>query len=247
MLLKVHNLTKKFNGREILKSVDFEVDQGEVVVIIGPSGSGKTTMLRNLNFLERADQGELEFDGEKIDLSKPSHHQIVDVRKNTAMVFQNYNLFRNKTATQNISEGLIYGHGVNEKKAEKIANQKLKDLGLEKQANFYPSQLSGGQQQRIGIARATVLNPKIIFFDEPTSALDPELVGTVLNDMKNLADQGQTMVAVTHQMSFARNVASRIVFFDNGQIIETGTPEQIFDHPKKERTKQFLNALSVSY
>lgn len=247
MLLDVKNLTKKFGSRTILKGVDFHVDQGEVVVIIGPSGSGKTTMLRNLNFLERADAGEMNFDGEKIDLSKPSRKQIADVRKNTAMVFQNYNLFRNKTASQNISEGLIYGHGMAKDKAEKIALEKLDDLGLKDQANQYPSQLSGGQQQRIGIARATVLNPKIIFFDEPTSALDPELVGTVLNDMSNLAKQGQTMVAVTHQMSFARHVASRIVFFDDGQIVETGTPEQVFDHPQHKRTQQFLKALSDNY
>lgn len=247
MLLDVKNLTKKFDQRTILHGVDFHVDTGEVVVIIGPSGSGKTTLLRNLNFLERADSGQMEFDGDQIDLAKPSHKQISDVRKNTAMVFQNYNLFRNKTAAQNISEGLIYGHGMEKAKAEKIALAKLNELGLKDQADQYPSQLSGGQQQRIGIARATVLNPKIIFFDEPTSALDPELVGTVLSDMRDLADQGQTMVAVTHQMSFARNVASRIVFFDDGQIVETGTPEQVFDHPQHERTKQFLKALAENY
>lgn len=247
MLLDVKNLTKKFDQRTILHGVDFHVDTGEVVVIIGPSGSGKTTLLRNLNFLERADSGQMEFDGDQIDLAKPSHKQISDVRKNTAMVFQNYNLFRNKTAAQNISEGLIYGHGMEKAKAEKIALEKLNELGLKDQADQYPSQLSGGQQQRIGIARATVLNPKIIFFDEPTSALDPELVGTVLSDMRNLADQGQTMVAVTHQMSFARNVASRIVFFDDGQIVETGTPEQVFDHPQHQRTKQFLKALAENY
>lgn len=169
------------------------------------------------------------------------------VRRKTAMVFQNYNLFKNKTAQENIAEGLIYGHGENAKTANQKAVQALKNLGLDKRKDYYPSQLSGGQQQRIGIARATVLNPEIILFDEPTSALDPELVGTVLKDIQQLAEQGQTMIVVTHQMWFARNVASRVLFFADGEIIESGTPVQIFEHPQKQRTKQFLNALADNY
>ena len=247
MLLQVKNLHKQFGGRDILKGINFHVDQGEVVVIIGPSGSGKTTLLRNLNFLEHADQGQMDFNGTQIDLAHPSKAQIQAVRRQTAMVFQNYNLFKNKTAVQNIAEGLIYGQGIEKGKANQIAHEALERLGLAAAADRYPAQLSGGQQQRIGIARATVLQPQIILFDEPTSALDPELVGTVLGDMRRLADDGQTMVVVTHQMSFARQVASRVVFFDDGQIVEEGSPDQLFDHPQQERTQKFLHALAANY
>lgn len=215
--------------------------------MIGPSGSGKTTFLRNINFLEHADSGSINFDGHQIDLGKPSSKDVQWVRRHSAMVFQNYNLFKNKTALENIAEGLIYGQGMSKAKANQLASQELDKLGLSAEKDYYPSQLSGGQQQRIGIARATVLNPKVILFDEPTSALDPELVGTVLNDMKQLADAGQTMIVVTHQMSFARNVANRIVFFTDGHVVEEGTPDQVFDHPQSARTKQFLNALADNY
>lgn len=247
MLLQVKDLHKQFGGRDILKGINFHVERGEVVVIIGPSGSGKTTLLRNLNFLEHADQGQMDFNGTKIDLAHPSKAQIQAVRRQTAMVFQNYNLFKNKTAVQNIAEGLIYGQGMAKDKANQIAHDALDRLGLAAAADRFPAQLSGGQQQRIGIARATVLQPQIILFDEPTSALDPELVGTVLGDMRRLADDGQTMVVVTHQMSFARQVASRVVFFDDGQIVEEGSPDQLFDHPQQERTQKFLHALAENY
>ena len=247
MLLKVDNLRKQFGQREVLKGIDFQVDQGEVVVIIGPSGSGKTTLLRNLNFLENADSGTMTFRDQQIDLAHPTKEQVHYVRRHSAMVFQNYNLFKNKTAQQNIAEGLIYGQGMGKKQAMKVAAKELASLGLANQAQHFPSQLSGGQQQRIGIARATVLKPDVILFDEPTSALDPELVGTVLDDMRNLAQAGQTMVVVTHQMSFAKNVASRIVFFDDGQVVESGSPDQVFNHPQEARTKQFLSALAENY
>lgn len=247
MLLDVSKLHKEFNGKEVLKGIDFQVDAGEVVVIIGPSGSGKTTLLRSLNFLSPADQGQLTLQDQVIDLAQPKPAQVQWVRRHTAMVFQNYNLFKNKTALQNIAEGLIYGQGMAKDQAEKIALAALDDLGLAAQKDQYPAQLSGGQQQRIGIARATVLHPEIILFDEPTSALDPELVGTVMNDMQALAQQGQTMVVVTHQMWFARNVATRVVFFADGQIVETGTPDQIFDHPQQDRTRQFLLSLAENY
>lgn len=247
MLLKITGLKKQFNGQSILKGVDFSISKGEVVVIIGPSGSGKTTLLRNLNFLERADSGLMEFAGKRIDLAQPTKAEIQMVRRKTAMVFQNYNLFKNKTAQENIAEGLIYGHGEDRALAKQKAIQALTALGLDQRKDYYPSQLSGGQQQRIGIARATVLHPEIILFDEPTSALDPELVGTVLKDIQRLAEQGQTMVVVTHQMWFARNVASRVLFFADGEIIESGTPAQIFEQPQKQRTKQFLNALADNY
>ncbi|KRN58809.1 amino acid ABC transporter ATP-binding protein [Limosilactobacillus secaliphilus] len=247
MLLSVKKLEKRFGKRTVLKGVDFSVDQGEVVVIIGPSGSGKTTLLRNLNFLENADAGTMNFKDRQIDLAHPKKDDVHFVRRHSAMVFQNYNLFKNKTAQENIAEGLIYGQGMDKRQALTIASDELKSLGLAAQANHYPSQLSGGQQQRIGIARATVLKPDVILFDEPTSALDPELVGTVLDDMRRLAQAGQTMVVVTHQMSFAKNVASRIVFFDDGQIVESGSPDQVFNHPREERTRQFLGALAENY
>ena len=211
MLLKVKNLKKQFNQKEILKGIDFEINQGEVVVIIGPSGSGKTTLLRSLNFLETADQGSLTLNGQEIDLAHPTKDQVQWVRRHTAMVFQNYNLFKNKTALQNIAEGLIYGQKLAKDQAESLARAALANLGLAEQQDYYPAQLSGGQQQRIGIARATVLQPEVILFDEPTSALDPELVSTVMNDMQRLANQGQTMIVVTHQMWFARNVASGVM------------------------------------
>lgn len=244
MLLTVKDLHKSFNDREILKGIDFQIEKGEIVVMIGPSGSGKTTFLRNLNFLEHADQGSMDFSGHQIDLAKPEKKDVQWVRRHSAMVFQNYNLFKNKTALQNIAEGLIYAQGMAKDKANDIASKELASLGLSKQAQLYPSQLSGGQQQRIGIARATVLNPEIILFDEPTSALDPELVGAVLGDMRKLAEAGQTMIIVTHQLGFARQVADRIVFFDEGKIIEEGTPQELFDHPQSKRTAQFLTALS---
>lgn len=247
MLLEINDLRKQFNGHQVLDGVNLQIQQGEVLVIIGPSGSGKTTLLRNLNFLEQADSGTMHFADQTIDLGQPSKQQVQWVRRHTAMVFQNYNLFKNKTAQQNIAEGLIYGHGVDAATANQQAAAALKNLGLYDRRNYYPTQLSGGQQQRIGIARATVLNPEVILFDEPTSALDPELVGTVLKDMQRLAENGQTMIVVTHQMWFARNVASRVAFFADGQIQEIGKPADIFDHPKKQRTQQFLNALADNY
>lgn len=247
MLLEVHNLKKQFNGQEVLSGIDLSIEKGEVLVIIGPSGSGKTTLLRNLNFLERADSGEMNFAGQQIDLSNPAKEQIQWVRRHSAMVFQNYNLFKNKTAQQNIAEGLIFGRGENPQVANQKAAQALQNLGLYDRKDYYPAQLSGGQQQRIGIARATVLHPEIVLFDEPTSALDPELVGTVMKDMQRLAEQGQTMVVVTHQMWFARNVATKVAFFADGKILEAGQPEELFNHPQHERTREFLNALEDNY
>ncbi|ANK60337.1 amino acid ABC transporter ATP-binding protein [Loigolactobacillus backii] len=247
MLLEIKSLKKKFANNTVLKGINLSIKAGEVVVIIGPSGSGKTTLLRNINFLEQADSGTMVFKDKQLNLANLSNEEILWVRRHTAMVFQNYNLFKNKTAIENISEGLIFGQNRSKKDALQLAKKALDSVGLLDKQDFYPAQLSGGQQQRIGIVRATVLNPDIVLFDEPTSALDPELVGTVLYDMKQLADQGQTMIVVTHQMSFARNVASRVVFFADGEIIETGTPSEVFDHPKNKRTKQFLSAIAEDY
>ncbi|HFH9946539.1 TPA: amino acid ABC transporter ATP-binding protein [Streptococcus suis] len=239
-MIQANGVKLAFHGQQVLKGIDVQVNPGEVVVILGPSGSGKTTLLRSLNFLEKADAGHLVFGEDSYDLTKIGHKEIADIRKRTAFVFQNYNLFANKTALQNVTEGLIVARKVPKQEAERIGRAALDKVGLSDKYDFYPSQLSGGQQQRVGIARAIATNPEVIYFDEPTSALDPELIGEVLAVMMQLAKEGMTMVVVTHEMGFARAVADRVIFMDGGQIIEEGRPEDIFDHPKEERTKQFL-------
>lgn len=239
-MLKVKNVRKAFKDHQVLRNVELEVDKGDVVVILGPSGSGKTTFLRCLDFLERADGGEMIFDDIETSLSHASSKTIEKIRKKTAFVFQNYNLFANKTALQNVTEGLIIGRKVPKKQAEETAKKALDKVGLSDKYDFYPSQLSGGQQQRVGIARAIAVNPDIILFDEPTSALDPELVGEVLKTMRELAKEGTTMIVVTHEMKFAQDVATKVVFMDGGVVVEEGSAEQIFTRPKEERTRQFL-------
>lgn len=243
-LLTIKGLTKDFEDNQVLKGINFSIEKGEVIVIVGPSGSGKTTFLNNINFLENADTGEMQFRDKKIDLSKPSKEDTLWVRRHTAMVFQNYNLFKNKTAIDNIIEGLKYGQGKSDEEAKEIALKSLENVGLADKKDFYPTQLSGGQQQRIGIARATALHTDIVLFDEPTSALDPELVGTVVEDMDALAQTGQTMIVVTHLMSFARRVATKVIFFSDGQILEEGSPTDVFDHPKTERAQAFFDAIA---
>lgn len=239
-MLKIENVHKSFGHNEILKGVDLSINQGDVVVILGPSGSGKTTLLRCINFLERADEGEATYGDVKVDLKSASRKDILQVRQKTAFVFQNYSLFHNKTALENVAEGLIVGRGIKKDEAYRISKAALDKVGLSEKYDAYPIQLSGGQQQRVGIARAVVLNPDIILFDEPTSALDPELVGEVLQVMKDIAKEGTTMLVVTHEMGFAKDVASRVIFMDKGYIVEEGTPHDIFVQPKEERTKQFL-------
>ncbi len=242
-MLKIKNIHKTFGNNPILNGVDLSVNKGEVIVILGPSGSGKTTMLRCINFLEKAEQGSIEFDDVKADFRTANKKEIEHIRKKTGFVFQNYNLFANKTALENVMEGLTIARGVPKQEAEARAKKALNDVGLSNRYDYYPSQLSGGQQQRVGIARAVAMNPDVILFDEPTSALDPELVGEVLNVMKKLAKSGATMVVVTHEMDFARDVASRVIFMDKGVVVEEGTPESIFNHPKEERTAQFLKRI----
>lgn len=239
-MLEIRDVHKKFGSNEVLKGVSIKVEKGDVVVIIGPSGSGKTTLLRCINFLEHADEGSLHFDDIQIDLKHAPRKKVQQVRKKTAFVFQNYNLFANKTALENVTEGLIIARKVPKEEANEIAKKALDKVGLSERYHYYPSQLSGGQQQRVGIARAVAVSPDIILFDEPTSALDPELIGEVLNVMKELALEGTTMVVVTHEMRFAQEVASKVLFMDGGRIVEEGTAEQIFSRPKEERTKQFL-------
>lgn len=225
---------------QVLRGVDLTVEKGDVVAILGPSGSGKTTLLRCLNFLETADAGQLVFDGESFDLAHASRADIARLRKKTAFVFQNYNLFRNKTALQNVTEGLIVARKLPKEQADEIGMKMLAKVGLADRADYYPRQLSGGQQQRVAIARALALHPDILCFDEPTSALDPELTGEVLRVLRELADRKTTMIIVTHEMHFARDVADRILFMDGGVVVEEGPAKQLIDHPREQRTKQFL-------
>ena len=239
-MLKITNVHKSFKKNTILKGVDLTVNKGDVVVILGPSGSGKTTLLRTIAFLETADKGELEFDEIKTSLSNAHKKTILDVRKKIGFVYQNYNLFANKTALENVMEGLVIARKVPKEEAKTIAEDALKKVGLLERKDFYPSQLSGGQQQRVGIARAIAYKPDVVLFDEPTSALDPELVGEVLSVIKALAKEGTTMIVVTHEMSFAEEAATQVVFMDGGVVVEKGTSREIFYSPKEERTKQFL-------
>ena len=243
-VVSIKNLHKSFEDVEVLKGIDMEIKKGEVVAILGPSGSGKTTFLRCLNFLETADKGIIDIGGHIVDcqyIGKNQKKKIIDLRRNTAMLFQNYNLFSHKTLIENVMEGLVIVHKMNKIEAYEKSKKMLERIGLGERINYYPHMISGGQKQRASIARALVLNPDVILFDEPTSALDPELVGEVLDTMKQIADEGITMIVVTHEMAFARDVADRVVFMDKGVIVEQGTPKEIFTRPKEDRTKQFLS------
>ena len=213
-------------------------------VIIGQSGGGKTTLLRCMNFLETADSGEMEFDGACFDLRHISARQIARIRRKTAFVFQGYNLFRNKTALQNVMLGLTVARKMPKKQAEEIARAALEKVGLAEKAASYPNALSGGQQQRVAIARALATKPEIIYFDEPTSALDPELTGEVLSVMRRLAEEGMTMLVVTHELGFARNVSTKTMFMDKGTVVESGPSAELFANPKEERTRAFLNTIT---
>ena len=242
-MLEIKNVKKSFGKQEVLKDVSLRVEKGDVIVILGPSGSGKTTLLRSLAFLEKADGGVMTLGDKSLDMHNASSKDIAWVRKRTAFVFQNYNLFANKTALENVMLGLTAGRGMKKDEAERIARKALRDVGLEDRMDYYPSRLSGGQQQRVGIARAMAVKPDVIFFDEPTSALDPELVGGVLSVMKKLAEDGVTMIVVTHEMKFAREAASKVIFMDGGVIVEEGDPETVFTHPKEARTRKFLRRI----
>lgn len=243
MIMSIKGVYKKFADLEVLKGVSMEIGKGDVVVILGPSGSGKTTFLRCLNFLEQADAGTMDFAGLHLYLRHAGGDEIRKVRQRTAFVFQGYNLFANKTVLENVTLGLTAGRGIKQTEAEASAMKALEKVGLADRAAYYPSQLSGGQQQRVGIARAIAVKPDVILFDEPTSALDPELVGEVLKVMKDLADEGTTMIVVTHEMKFARDVASRVIFMADGNIVEEGSAADLFEHPQEERTRRFLRRI----
>ena len=244
MILEAKGIEKSFGGAKILRGLNLTVNKGDVVAILGRSGSGKTTLLRCLDFLERADGGTLVFDGVEHDLKTISKKEIREIRLKTGFVFQNYNLFSNMTAIENVMEGLVTARKINKMEAEDIALSMLKKVGMDNWKNHYPIQLSGGQQQRVAIARALATNPEVIYFDEPTSALDPELTGEVLSVMKNLADDGMTMIVVTHEMGFARRVANRVVFMEEGVVVEEGDPETIFTSPKEKRTQEFISRIT---
>ena len=239
-LLEIKNIRKNFDDKEVLRGVSFNVNKGDVVSILGPSGSGKTTLLRCINFLGKADSGLMEFDGQMYDLKDMSKKEITGIQKQTGFVFQDYNLFQNKNVLDNVTLGLTSARKIPKDQAVRTAMDMLSRVGMEDYAKQYPSQLSGSQQQRVAIARALATDPKIIYFDEPTSALDPQLTGEVLTVMRQLAEDGMTMLVVTHEMSFAREVSNKVIFMDGGVVVEQGVPDEFFSNPKEERTREFL-------
>lgn len=244
-MIKLNNIHKKFGDTEVLKGIDLEIKKGEIIVIIGSSGTGKSTLLRCVNFLEQADQGSIEIDDVRVNCAKHTKKEVLALRRKTAFVFQNYALFAHLTARQNIAEGLITVRGWKKKDALDKAQQILDNVGLSDKSDHYPAALSGGQQQRVGIGRAMALQPELLLFDEPTSALDPEWVNEVLNVMKQLATQHQTMLVVTHEMQFAKEVADRVIFMAEGHIVEQGSPEELFNNPQDPRLKKFLNQVGT--
>lgn len=239
-MIAVTGMVKAFNGTPVLRGIDLAIQPGERIVMIGPSGTGKSTLLRCINFLDHADEGTIQIGDLSVDVAKATKAQILAVRRRTAFVFQNYALFANRTARGNITEALMTVQGIPKAEATSRADTILRDIGLGDKAEAYPASLSGGQQQRVGIGRALALNAPLILFDEPTSALDPEWVGEVLDLMRRIAEQRQTMLIVTHEMQFAREIADRVIFMEGGRIVEQGPPSQIFDAPRDPRTQEFL-------
>jgi len=240
MMVQLENINKSFGGNHVIRGVSLTVEQGEILSLIGPSGAGKTTLLRTINWLEKPDSGSVTVDGVRAEAGSASHDDIHRLRSKSSMVFQHYNLFRNKTALQNVTESLLTVKKIPKDRAEQRGLELLRSVGMENKAGEYPSRLSGGQQQRVGIARALAVDPHVMLFDEPTSALDPEWVSEVLDVIKRIVLQGMTMILVSHEMRFVREIASRVILMDGGCIVEDGGPEQIFNNPREERTKQFL-------
>lgn len=243
-MIQLTDISKSYGKNAVLKSIDLTVNKGEVVVILGPSGSGKTTLLRCVNYLEKPNGGEIAIGDYRVQCKRATKKEIHELRQRSAMVFQQYNLFKHKTAIENVMEGLVVVKKMPKAEARQKSIDLLEKVGLADKLDAYPSQLSGGQQQRVGIARALALEPEVILFDEPTSALDPELVGEVLAVIRKIAKEGITMIVVTHEMGFARDVANHVVFMDEGVIVEQGPPSELFHHPREERTKQFLKRIT---
>ncbi|MBR4185886.1 MAG: amino acid ABC transporter ATP-binding protein [Clostridia bacterium] len=244
-MFSLQNVSKKFGGNVVLNNVSLDVNRGDVVAILGPSGSGKTTLLRCAGYLTKADSGTLVIGDEQYDMKKISAKDLRNYRRRVGFVFQTFNLYGNKTALGNVTLGLRVSQKMPKDEAEKIGRSLLERVGLADRMDYYPSKLSGGQQQRVAIARALATNPEVVFFDEPTSALDPELTGEVLTVIKQLADEGRTMIVVTHEMEFAKKVATRVVFMEDGEIVEENTAKEFFEHPQKERTKEFITKSST--
>lgn len=245
-MIELKSIHKSFGGLDVIKGIDLSIAKGQVVSLIGPSGTGKSTLLRCINCLEKADRGSLQIEESQFDLESISKKDELWLRRNTAMVFQSFNLFNNKIVLENITEGLIVVKKMSKKQAEEKALEILNQVGLLDKKDEHPSNLSGGQQQRVAIGRALALEPKIILFDEPTSALDPELVNEVLMLIRDLAKQKRTMLIVTHEIGFARSVSDKVCFMDDGIILEQGSPQEVIDNPKNDRTKRFLNVLKKS-
>lgn len=246
-MIYISELSKTFSGQKVLNNLSLEIQKGEVVALIGSSGAGKSTFLRSLNYLEAPDSGRIKIDDFEVDFEHITQDQILTLRRKLAMVFQQFNLFGRKTALENVKEGLVVVKGLSDQEATKIAREELAKVGLSDRENHYPRHLSGGQKQRVALARALAMKPEVLVLDEPTSALDPELVGEVEKSIANAAKSGQTMVLVSHDMSFVAQVADKVLFLDKGRIIESGTPEEIMQHPKEERTKEFFASYKRTY
>lgn len=246
-MISIANLKKSFGDREILRSLSFELEPGSVTAIVGSSGAGKSTLLRCLNLLEQPDSGQLTLGDLSVDAASASRHDVLAMRRRTAMVFQQFNLFSRKTALENVTEGLRVVRGIEAAEAEKLARAQLDRVGLSGHLDHYPAQLSGGQQQRVGIARALAMEPEVLLLDEPTSALDPELVGEVLATIRQVAADGQTMVLVSHEMNFVRQVANRVLFLEHGELIEDATPDEFFGPHASERTRAFLRDYHLAH
>lgn len=242
-MIELKNLKKRFKNNVVLDGIDLTIHQGEVVAVIGPSGTGKSTLLRCIDRLEKPESGSICIDGEETELSTVRGKELIELRKKTAMVFQNFNLFEHKTALQNVMEGLTVVKKIEKNEAQSIALEQLEAVGLLAHANHYPRHLSGGQKQRIAIARALAMQPRLLLLDEPTSALDPELVGEVLDTIRKAAEGNNTMLLVSHEMSFVKRVATRVIFLDHGRILEEGTPKEVFSRPKNERVREFINKI----
>lgn len=243
--IEIKNLKKRFKDNQVLNGIDLSIKKGDVIGVIGPSGTGKSTLLRCINRLETPEEGTINIDGNDIDLSHLSKKELLDLRRATGMVFQHFNLFEKKTALENVMEGLIVVQKKTKEEARAIAIEELKRVGLLDKANHYPKHLSGGQQQRVAIARTLAMRPEILLLDEPTSALDPELVGEVLEVIKKIASEGYTMILVSHEMNFIRKVSNRVIFLDKGKVVEDGTPKEVFENPKNERTKEFFSMMQL--
>ena len=246
-MIRISNFSKSFSGQMVLNNLSLEIQKGEVVALIGSSGAGKSTFLRSLNYLEQPDSGTIAIDDITVDFSKISKEEILTLRRKLAMVFQQFNLFERRTALDNVKEGLLVVKKFSDQEATNLAKEELAKVGLSDRENHYPRHLSGGQKQRVALARALAMKPDILLLDEPTSALDPELVGEVEKSIADAAKAGQTMILVSHDMSFVSQVADKVLFLDKGHIIEMGTPDEIMNHPKEERTKEFFASYKRTY